>query len=67
MAQFYISHDSEDDAKRCRESVLSKQKILITGSTIDRQHFKSFEGVVQSMDEDASRGVGKRYKVTILD
>ena len=67
MSQFYISCDNEDDAKRCRESIIETQPITITGSTIDRMHFKSFTGVVQSIDDDASRGSGKRFRVTIRD
>jgi hypothetical protein len=67
MSQFYISQDSESDADKCRDSIRRRVSILITASTIDRQHTKAFEGVVQSVDEDASRGPGKRYRVTILD
>ena len=65
IAQFYICRDNEIDAATCRDSMKNKFKISITGSTIDRQHTTWFEGIVQSVDEDARRGAGKRHKVNI--
>jgi hypothetical protein len=65
IAQFYISRDNEADVATCRGSMKDKYKISITASTIDGQNIKWFEGIVQSIDEDATRGAGKRYKVTI--
>jgi hypothetical protein len=65
VARFYISRDNEIDAATCRDSMKNKFKISITGSTIVWQHTKWFEGIVQSVDEDAMRGAGKRHKVTI--
>lgn len=64
-AQFYICRDNGIDAATCRASMKNKFKISITGSTIDRQDTKWFEGIVQPVDEDARRGAGKRHKVTI--
>jgi hypothetical protein len=65
IAQFYICRDNEIDAATCRDSMKNKFKISITGSTIDRQHTTWFEGIVQSVDENARRGAGKHHKVTI--
>jgi hypothetical protein len=65
VARFYISRDNEIDAVTCRDSMKNKFKISITGSTVNGQHTMWFEGIVQSVDEDARRGTGKRHKVTI--
>jgi hypothetical protein len=66
MNQFYISLDKEAEAARCRDSVMFKLPILITGMSIDGR-VEAFDGIVQSVDEDKGRGAGKRFKITIRD
>ena len=67
MPQFYISNDNENDVRRCNKSlVVSRRPITITGLNMDGQ-VTALTGVVQSVEHDAMRDKGRRYRVTILD
>jgi hypothetical protein len=65
--QFYISLDNEKDFLRCKNSMRTQLPITIVGLTLDGQQFRSFDGVIQSIDDDTQRGQGKRYRVVIRD
>jgi hypothetical protein len=66
MPLFYISHDNEQDVRRCHESRSEGRPIVITGIGIDGK-VAAFTGIVQSVAHDAMRKAGRRYSVTILD
>jgi hypothetical protein len=66
MPQFYISNDDENDVRRCNESRAFRQSITITGLNMNGQ-VAAFSGFVQSVEHDAKRDGGRRYRVTIID
>ena len=66
MSQFYISDDSEADVQRCKESRDSRTVITITGRTTDG-FIKAFTGIVQSVEHDAARSPGTRWRVISAD
>jgi hypothetical protein len=66
MSQFYIINDDENDIRRCNASRDDQMVIAITGVAIDG-HIKGFTGIVQSVEHDAIRDQGKRWRVTMHD
>lgn len=64
MSQFYVG--SQDAADRCREALLTKQPITITGQTADGG-VKAFTGAVQSVEEDEKRHPSQRWRITMRD
>ena len=68
MAQFYIdAADPEADVRRCHDSMRDRQRITITGATLEGR-LLPFTGVVQAI-EDNGEGAprGKRWRVTMQD
>ena len=63
MRQFYIS---EQDYKRCNESMISNQPIRITGLMAEGA-IKLFTGIVHSVEEDTARTGSRRWRVTMRD
>jgi hypothetical protein len=66
MPQLYISNDNENDVRRCNESLAGRRPITMTGLNMDGQ-VTALTGIVQSVEHDAMRDKGRRYRVTILD
>jgi hypothetical protein len=66
MSQFYIRYDSEAEARRCHESRDARVSITIMGQTADGS-VNVFAGVVQSVEDDPTRGSGRRFCVTVRD
>ncbi len=65
MAQFYISSaEPESDVQRCRESLVGRFPITITGRT-EGGEIKAFTGVVQSVQEQKQNPPGTRWLVTM--
>jgi len=66
MTFFYISDDLENDIRRCIQSWERQDRITITGVTVEGQ-IKDLTGTVQTIDRDASRGLGRSWRVVIRD
>ena len=66
MSLFYISHDDENDVRRCRESQQLGRPLTITGIDIYGK-VAAFTDVVASVAHDEMRKPGRRYSVTILN
>jgi hypothetical protein len=64
MSEFFIGKDSEIDVARCRASMHNKTTIIVFGLSPEGR-IGPFIGIVQSIDFDSTRQLGKRWRVTM--
>jgi uncharacterized protein YndB with AHSA1/START domain len=64
MRQFYVT--TEADVRRCKESQDAGTSVRVAGRADDGKT-RTFEGVVQSVEEDLKRDPDKRWCVTMRD
>jgi anaerobic ribonucleoside-triphosphate reductase len=64
MTQFYVT--TEADVRRCKESLDAGTSVRVAGRAADGKT-TTFEGVVQSVEEDVKRDPDKRWRVTLRD
>ena len=64
MSQFYVI--TEADVRRCKESQASGTSNRVAGR-VDDGKTRTFEGVVQSVEEDVQWDADKRWCVTMRD
>ena len=62
MSQFYVI--TEADVRRCSQA--SGTSIRVAGR-VDDSKTRTFEGIVQSVEEDVQRHADKRWRVTMRD
>ena len=57
---------TEADVRRCKESLDAGTSVRVAGGAADGKT-TTFEGVVQSVEEDVKRDADKRWRVTLRD
>jgi uncharacterized protein YndB with AHSA1/START domain len=64
MTQFYVT--TEADVRRCKASLDTGTSVRVAGRAEEGKTM-TFEGIVESVEEDLARDPDKRWRVTLRD